>query len=64
MKPNPPFTIFKRLHTRSAVLMILALISYAGATHVGANTINSGSISGVFSSPVLTGVVIDLMARR
>ena len=60
MKPNPPLTIFKRLHTRTAVLLILALISYAGATHVGANTINSGSISGVFSSPVLTGSVIDL----
>jgi len=60
MEPNPPFTIFKRLHARSALLMILALISYAGTTHVGANTINSGSISGVFSSPVLAGFGIDL----
>jgi hypothetical protein len=48
------------MKTKTILLLTTAIAAFSSFPDASANTINSGSVSGAFSSPVLTGAVIDL----
>src|SRR5438067_2307637 len=47
------------MKTKTILLLTTAITAFSSFPDARANTINSGSISGIFSSPVLSGAVID-----